>query len=164
MARVRRQRLIAGRRWQLALSLLVLAVVAFIVDFMVAPWEHDYRKQGVAVILAQLDGLPGMNNSHPSDLSAISGDRILVSATYARADHCDLIFAHYRQLLADKGWTFAGHDTSGSEWIENYATISQGYPLALGVDCDSARDYYTVDTHVPFPYEFALVGWLFKPR
>jgi hypothetical protein len=123
-----------------------------------------YRQRAVAVVRAQLDALPTVNGVEADSYLTDSKDKILVVGQYPRRTFCSDVIAHYRQVAPISGWTFDRREQSSNGPIDYYAGIFQGYHLSLVIDCDTTQLGYRVHGTVPFPYDFALVGWITGAR
>jgi hypothetical protein len=146
-----------GSRWPL--FLLGFVAIALFVNYNFAPWELAYRQRAAVVIRARLDALPTVNGVEADSYLTEGKDDILILVQYPRETFCDTVIGHYRQVTPANGWTFDRREQARGDTIDHYFSIFGGYHLSLTLECDPAHIGYDISGSVPFPYDFALVGW-----
>jgi hypothetical protein len=150
---------------QVSNLLLAALLLAFFIEFRTAPWEIAYRHQAVLLFRAELEALAPLATNRAIGYSVDETDRTLVVGDYTREHECCAdVMAHYRQAAPAIGWIYAGRNQVGNETTDSCLGVFHGYHAALDVDCVSTDLTYSLHAPLPFPYGFALIGWLSGAR
>jgi hypothetical protein len=112
---------------------------SFDVYYHNAPWEIAYRQRGVEVLRAQVEALPPYNTDRLAQVLA-NQENLSVLGNYSRNEPCEPVFAYYRQIAPEHGWTYARTDQPA----DYYAGVFEGYRAELELDCDASEFGYGI--------------------